>query len=209
MSDPLRFNLGCGSSVDPAWVNLDASPNLLLRRAPWIRKALRRLGIIGEAAAKAAWDPCVKFHDLRRGIPCPDGAADAVYSSHFFEHIPRPMAEFLMREAFRALRPGGILRAAVPDLEHEAERYLAALRSDIPPEEKRAASGKLITDMVSRSKRHTHHWMYDRFTLPHLFETHGFRDVRVMVFHETRIAGGVSLVERCAPESLFVEGVRP
>ncbi|HEX8491244.1 MAG TPA: methyltransferase domain-containing protein [Pyrinomonadaceae bacterium] len=95
------LNLGCGPrfSSDPAWTNVDFHSN----------------------------SPHVIAHDLSRGIPFPDATFDAVYHSHVLEHFsPQDGARFIA-ECWRALKPGGILRVAVPDLEQICRLYLAAL----------------------------------------------------------------------------------
>jgi len=93
------LNLGCGTRLHPGWTNLDF-----------------------EAAA-----PGVVAHDLRRGIPYPDDTFEAVYHSHVLEHFPRDGARRLLEECRRVLRPGGVLRVVVPDLEDLAAAYLEAL----------------------------------------------------------------------------------
>jgi len=92
------LNLGCGDRFHPDWANLDLSST----------------------------GPGVRACDLRRGIPAKDGAFDAVYVSHLLEHFPRKEAQHLLKECHRVLRPGGIIRLAVPDLERIARTYLEA-----------------------------------------------------------------------------------
>ena len=50
-----------------------------------------------------------------------------VYHSHVLEHFSKRQGEFFVRECFRVLRPGGLLRLAVPDLEDIARAYLKTL----------------------------------------------------------------------------------
>lgn len=50
-----------------------------------------------------------------------------VYHSHLLEHFAKADADGFLRECFRVLRPQGILRVAVPDLEQIARTYLVAL----------------------------------------------------------------------------------
>lgn len=69
----------------------------------------------------------VTAHDLRTGLPGPDGAYDAVYASHVLEHFTRGDARQLVGECLRALRPGGVIRVVVPDLEGICRLYLEAL----------------------------------------------------------------------------------
>ncbi len=101
MSDrePRLLNLGCGLCFHPAWVNVD----------------FRQTG------------PGVVAHDLSRGVPFPDASFDAVYHSHLLEHFHASTAPLFLAECHRVLKPGGILRVAVPDLEAMARIYLKRL----------------------------------------------------------------------------------
>src|SRR5438445_2136934 len=100
------LNLGCGSRYHARWINIDIVPA----------------------------GPDVIAHDLRQGIPLPDNSCDVVYHSHVLEHLRRAEAKYLLCECYRVLKPGGILRAAIPDLERICSAYLeklkAALESD-------------------------------------------------------------------------------
>jgi len=93
-------NLGCGSRFHPDWVNADIVP----------------------------CDPSVMRCDLSQRLPFPDGDFDVVYHSNVLEHIRRDAAPAFMRECFRVLKPGGILRVAVPDLERICRLYLEKLQ---------------------------------------------------------------------------------
>ena len=66
-------------------------------------------------------------HNLLKGIPSPDNEFDVVYHSQLLEHFPRNRAEPFIKECLRVLRPGGIIRIAVPDLEGIAKLYLEQL----------------------------------------------------------------------------------
>ncbi len=93
------LNIGCGDTFHPQWVNLDASPA----------------------------DPSVTAWDLRRGLPFEDNSFAAVYGSHVLEHLESVAAIRLLRECHRILKPEGIVRLAVPDLEQIARLYLGSL----------------------------------------------------------------------------------
>ena len=95
------INIGCGDVFHPAWINLDVLP---------VSAGVRRL-------------------DARRPLPFADGTVDAVYHSHVLEHLTSEEAELFLRECFRVLRPGGVVRVVVPDLAGIARAYLDALRS--------------------------------------------------------------------------------
>lgn len=82
-------NLGCGSRYRPDWTNIDI----------------------------VSCGPGVIAHDLNKGIPLPDASCDVVYHSNLLEHLQQADALPFLRENYRVLKPGGILRIAVPDLE--------------------------------------------------------------------------------------------
>ncbi len=96
-------NLGCGDCCHPDWINID------FRKKP----------------------PYVKQADLKKGIPLESETADVVYHSHLLEHFTRSKAEFFIRECYRVLKPNGILRVVVPDLEQIAKWYLIHLQGAV------------------------------------------------------------------------------
>lgn len=95
------LNLGCGERFHPDWINLDLTAG--------------RSGVIA--------------HDLAKGIPFPSESADAVYLAAVFEHIRRDDAADFLREIYRVLTPGGIVRVGVPDLEKICRLYLEKLEA--------------------------------------------------------------------------------
>jgi len=65
-------------------------------------------------------------HDLSKGIPFKDASFQVVYHSHLLEHFSKNCGQRLLLECFRVLKPGGIIRVAVPDLERIVREYLNA-----------------------------------------------------------------------------------
>ena len=97
------LNLGCGDRFDQEWTNVDYSSS----------------------------NSVVLRHDLRRGIPFPDDQFDVLYHSHLLEHLPRGFALPFLRECYRAMKVGGIIRVVLPDLERIAGVYLKALQEAV------------------------------------------------------------------------------
>ena len=93
---PKLLNVGCGSHFHSDWVNLDLISDSL----------------------------DVMCHDLTCGLPFPDEQFDAVYHSHVLEHLKPNDGLKLLEECLRVLKPGGIARVVVPDLERIAKLYL-------------------------------------------------------------------------------------
>jgi len=97
------LNLGCGSRFHKEWVNLDKHPN----------------------------NPQVQKNDVRKGIPFSDNTFDVVYHSHLLEHLTKENALAFTNECFRVIKPGGVLRVVVPDLEQISRLYLLALENSL------------------------------------------------------------------------------
>ncbi|GAB6043673.1 class I SAM-dependent methyltransferase [Endothiovibrio diazotrophicus] len=216
MSDPLIVNLGCGEKVAAACLNIDYHPLLRLKRGPLPRWLYAPLLGDGRRARLAAIPDQVVCHDLLRGIPLADGSADAVYHSHLVEHLERWEARRLLVEVHRVLKPGGIQRIAVPDLEGKARRYLQHLiLCDGDPAE-RERHDRFVASLIEQSlrqeaasarrhgglrrwaenlllggarrRRETHRWMYDRANLGHLLAVTGFVDIAVRRWNESAIS---------------------
>ncbi|MDJ0661020.1 MAG: glycosyltransferase [Crocosphaera sp.] len=93
------LNLGCGSHFHPDWTNVDF----------------------------VSTQEGVMSHDLRQGIPFEDASFDVVYHSHVLEHFTQGEAERFLEECHRVLRPNGLIRVVVPNLESLARLYLKYL----------------------------------------------------------------------------------
>lgn len=75
-----------------------------------------------ESATKYQPDIPVKVCDVEKeGIPFDDSTFDVVYSKSFLEHLYYP--ERYIKEAFRVLKPGGLLLTLVPDWEANYKTY--------------------------------------------------------------------------------------
>lgn len=90
----MRLHLGCGRRHLPGYVNVDA---------------------------RASVHPDVQA-DIGH-LPVEDGAARLIYACHLLEHIRRPDVGIVLAEWRRVLRPGGILRVAVPNFDALAFLY--------------------------------------------------------------------------------------
>lgn len=99
------LNIGCGAVFHPAWINLDSVP------------------VSGK----------VTMWNVDKGLPFANEQIDVCYASHVLEHLTRTNAQRFILECIRVLKPGGIIRLAVPDLEAIVRQYLVCLdRADQP-----------------------------------------------------------------------------
>lgn len=64
--------------------------------------------------------------DLSQGLPMyASNSVDVIRASHLIEHLPLESAKALLCDCYRVLKPGGVLRIAVPDLEIMIKKYRA------------------------------------------------------------------------------------
>lgn len=101
------LNLGCGSRYHPSWVNVDLNGD---------NKEVAKVNIVN-------------------GLPFNSSSFAAIYCSHLLEHLPKTKAPFLLKECFRVLIPGGIIRVVVPDLEVIAKLYIEKLQKALEDDE--------------------------------------------------------------------------
>src|SRR5581483_4483365 len=120
------LNLASGSQAHPDYTNVDFFPARVRYRLPDVGAVARAVSE-GRGTYTTASGATVRIVDLRKGVPFPDASFDVVYHSNFLEHLERPDARRFLAECRRVLRPGGITRVVVPDLEEKARAYLAAL----------------------------------------------------------------------------------
>lgn len=97
------LNVGCGSKYHKLWVNVDMSSN----------------------------SKDVISANLLKGIPFSDNEFDVVYHSQVLEHIPKEKAENFIKECYRVLKPNGIIRVVVPDLENIVDEYKKYLNKNL------------------------------------------------------------------------------
>lgn len=196
-----KINMGCGFVVADQWINIDASPNFLFSNFP-----VPLLEILYSVSGSRQWYSKNEYreimgghtfvhHDVKYGIPFPDESVSYVYSSHLLEHLYKNDAKKLLKEAFRVLRKGGIVRICVPDLEHAISLYEngnkeEALDYFFDPSESRYLG--------------IHRYMYDFDSLKELLEYAGFTSIERCSYQE----GATPDLEvlDCRPsETLYVE----
>jgi len=227
----IRVNLGCGLITPSGWVNVDGSFNARLAKHPILRRALHALHATSPDKIKVAWNPEILIHNLRKPLPFRAGSVGAIYSSHLLEHLYHEEGQQLIRESYRVLARGGVLRIVVPDLASIVQEYLGERPfGELSNNAQRACSADRLNqrllmrpsappsdNLFSRFYNcwmdfHTHKWMYDANSLKHHMESAGFAEARKMALHESRI-DGIEQVEDptrvLGGEGICIEAIKP
>lgn len=226
----MKLHLGCGANTPAGWVNIDGSWNARLAKVPRVRKALRMAGVLSQAQYDAGWSPNIYIHDLRKPLPFPEGSAQVVYSPHFITELYFEDAQRVLRECFRVLRPGGVVRIVVSDLRAFVLEYMGQRTLRNMPEGilDMSPADRLNTRLVHHDPHqpanifyriylaltgfHTNKWLYDAESLAAHLRAAGFVDVQEMQFHQSKIPG-IEEIEQSSRvldgEGVCVEGIKP
>lgn len=109
----------------------------------------------------------------------PDESVDLIYNCHVLEHFKRRDVPRVLREWFRVLKPGGILRISVPDFSALCEVY------------RRYNDIKLVIGGLFGRQDYLyniHYNVFDYVSLKQCLEEAGFTEVRQYHWRETEHA---------------------
>ena len=94
----VKLHIGCGRVYIDGWINIDNNSD----------NNIEKLDI---------------NMDLRNELPFDDNSVDYIYNEHFFEHLTWDEGFFAIKRFMRVLKPGGVLRIAMPDLVRSVRIY--------------------------------------------------------------------------------------
>ena len=95
----VKINIGCGKAKLQSWINLDIEKGADI------------------------------ILDLKKGLPFKDNSIQYIYSEHVLEHFSFNEGQIFLKDCFRILTDGGIIRIATPDLDHIIKKYLSDWRN--------------------------------------------------------------------------------
>jgi SAM-dependent methyltransferase len=178
---PQRLNWGCGDAGEPGWINSD------IKEGPGVDISC----------------------DIRDGLAIETDSLDYVVSIHALPMVSYPDLVPVLQELRRTLKPGGVLRLALPDVDKGIRAYLAGDRSyfAVSDDDADSVGGKFILHMLWFGYSVS---MFTNEFARELLHRAGFESIRDCAFRETGSdhAGIIELDNR-EHESLFVEAVKP
>jgi SAM-dependent methyltransferase len=177
-----RLHLGAFDQVVDGWINTDVTPHLMVARIPGLPALLHRAGKVSEERYESYRDGTfrrLRYLDLSRRFPFSDDSLAAIYSSHVVEHLHVDVAERALAECHRVLKPGGVLRIAVPDLDDVVAQY--------DPSDPDAFIYGMFQGRAASDNRYARHWWhYNAVSLGARMRAAGFLDVTQCDFRAGR-----------------------
>lgn len=153
----IKLNIGCGTDYKEGWINVDNNSD----------------ENIEDGKLDLDWD-------LRNPLPFADNSIDYVFNEHFFEHLSVEEAQPVMQDLMRVLKPGGVMRIAMPDLEWVVDNYINQPVETDPVIKKYNLEGvKTKAEWINMSFRWWgHKWLYDWEELQRRLSESGFDNVK-------------------------------
>ena len=183
--DKSYIQFGCGICAPPGWRNFDAGPVL------WIQKHTSLLNPLLQRRGYPIYPVShIEYADVILGLPVPPGSADGIYCSHILEHLAFDEFQVTLRNVFQYLKPGGLFRLVLPDLEFIVKQYMesddpeAAIHMMKEMGQKRALRGlKSALQLLFGRSRHL--WMWDYKAMAHELQRAGFVNIRRAYFNDS------------------------
>ena len=175
-----RLQWGCGGSAAPGWINSD------IKVGPGIDIAC----------------------DIKQGLPLEADSIDYAASIHALPEIHLNDQLTVLRELRRVLKPGGVLRLALPDL---LKGIKAFERNDrdyflVPDHDAQSMGAKLITQLVWYGYIRT---LFVPEFIEELLIKAGFRQVMHCQYKQTSsLFAEIVELDNRENESLFVEATK-
>ncbi len=218
----IKLNLGCGAVRPDGWINADSSLNANLQRIPVIGKMVNRFFNTVEYDNSNV----VYMNVNKPWSAYKDNSVDIVYSSHMFEHLSLKSSELYLKESFRCLKPGGVIRIAIPDLYKISKKYITEYEAGIenPSDHIMRAINMhregiygsnigILKKMVLewQGYPHQHKFMYDEKSLKDRIKQVGFVDILSLEYGVSHYIRDIKDVEgkRESFLSVYLEAIKP
>lgn len=193
-----KLHVGCGLVLLDGWLNILYEPR-------------QEYGRIIERDGRFLLN-----YNLLKKWPVDDNSISFIAGSHFIEHLDLNHGIMFLKESFRVMKPGGVIRLSCPDLEIYVRNYIEKNESFF--------QNKLIRGWCAFSQAETpgeilaakaydsggaHQWFYDFESLKHILELVGFQDVKKCqrLEGETPQLNMIELSER-ELETVYVEATK-
>ncbi len=129
------------------------------------------------------------YLDARQRLPFPDNSLDYIFGEQFLEHLTFQEGQDFLAEAYRVLKPGGLMRQSTPNCRGVVDVYqaqnpmvsqeTAVLRHRLSHNPDCDNACQFLNDFFHLWG---HRFLYDRPTLAVALEKAGFRNLQWQLF---------------------------
>lgn len=185
--DVRKVNLCCGAQKIPGYLGMDFGGQVDLR-----------------------------FNLEKGDLPFGDGMLEAVTCTSAINYFTRPRGQEIVNEVYRVLKPGGVARFSVQDMESIARRYVekdTAFFFQKLPDGKERFEGPTLGDKFAAwfygyaIKGTPCRYFYDYDALAYLFKTAGFSVVERREYRQSRLEN-IDLIDNRPDQMFFLEAVK-
>ena len=185
---------GCGHLSPEQWENFDAAATVIIQKIPLMEFPLKLITFLFKRHKKNALFPSnVRKGNIVKGLPVKENFCDGLFCSHVLEHLSLNDFRLALRNSYKILKPGGIFRCIVPDLEFAARTYISSLenKDDLASidflkntylgiEQRKTGIKAFIFGLLGDYSRHL--WMWDTRSILVELRDVGFVDIRPCKF---------------------------
>ncbi len=152
------------------------------------------------------------YMDLNHDLPLPADSFDYIFSQQGIEHFTYDRGIQILRECFRVLKPGGMVRLETPDIVYFIDSYRAANKPVAKAVHEFAkefeAPPTHLTSLNAIVRHWGHLYLYDVDTLARVCRACGFAKVRQVEMGKTDIAAfqaAIAFNPGSNPDPWFIE----
>lgn len=143
-----KLQVGCGNNLFPDWINADIKLKTDL----------------------------IIF--LQKKLPFKNNYLKLIYCEHVLEHLSYKQGIFFLKEAYRTLKEGGIIRIAMPDLDDLIEGYQTNWKKFDWINWPEYSFVKTKAEMLNIAFRWwEHQYLYNKEELARAFKEAGFKEI--------------------------------
>lgn len=183
-----RLHIGCGQNELPGWLNTELCPR-------------------GSQV----------YLDATRPFPLPDSCIDIVYSEHMIEHVPYEGGRAMLRECYRVMKPGALLRIVTPNLAFllrlveapASPMHQAYIEYSLKEHQLDAPAGSAVHVFNNFVRAWGHQFIYDETALRHLMSEAGYIGITARRLDESALPelAGLAKVDRMPNGFLSMESL--
>lgn len=201
MNEGIKLQLGAFDQSHPGWINTDITPHLTIARVPGLARLLAAAGLMKPVRLeqhRAGVFKGMQRLDARKRFPFRDNTVDAIHMSHMLSNLRRSDAERCLRECYRVLKPGGLVRISVLDLDAAVAAY--------DPTDPDAFNDLMLEVNTSKHPKNRQWWHYNEHSLRKMAQAVGFHDIDRCAFRRGRCPDVERVDSR--PQSLIIEALK-